>query len=209
MLFQGKTREGQPNDFAGFAVFGEEIQGHHGSVIQFRLPVAQGAGRDAHLFCRSVNRSNQLFVIDNGKLDLGRAELGHAPFGGRSRGDMEVIGVQNGMRTGDDDRVRLQVRYEFRSPFKRVDGGLDTFFFPVAHFGKDEGRMGDLYCAENCHGKNSFLPYRYSIDGTGCLSGQVPIIIVRTHSCNKGTLSYGVTIYPDYYYTAKYEVRHL
>ena len=79
----------------------------------------------------------------------------------------------------------------------------------VAHFGKDEGRMGDLYCAENCHGENSFLPYRYSIDGTGCLSGRVPIFIVRTHACNKVTLPNGVTIYPDYYYTAKYAVWHL
>ena len=103
----------------------------------------------------------------------------------------------------------MECGLETMTPFKCVDGGLDSFFFPVAHFGKDEGRMGDLYCAENCHGENSFLPYRYSIDGTDCLSGQVPIIIVRTHSCNKGTLSYGVTIYPDYYYTAKYEVRHL
>ena len=85
MLFQGKTGKGQPYDFAGFAVFCEKIQGHHGSVIQFRLPVAQGAGRDARLFCRSINRANQLFVIDNGKLDLGRAELGHAAFGGRPR----------------------------------------------------------------------------------------------------------------------------
>ena len=80
MLFQGKTGEGQPYDFAGFAVPGKEIQGHHGSVIQFRLPVAQGAGGDARLFCRSINRANQLFVIDNAKLNLGRAELGHRSF---------------------------------------------------------------------------------------------------------------------------------
>ena len=53
------------------------------------------------------------------------------------------------MGTGNDDRVRLQFRYEFCGSFKCVDGGLDTFFISVAYFRKDQGRMGDLYCAED------------------------------------------------------------
>ena len=61
------------------------------------------------------------------------------------------------MGTGDDDRVRIQIRNEFRGGFVCVDGGLDAFFFPVPYFRNNERRVGHLYCAENCHGKDSFL----------------------------------------------------
>ena len=60
------------------------------------------------------------------------------------------------MGAGDDDRVRLQVRNKFCGRVKGINCGLDSFFFPMAHFRKDQGRMGNLYCAEDCHGEGSF-----------------------------------------------------
>ena len=156
MLFQGKAGQGQPYDFAVTAVFGEKIEWYHGSVVQLRLPVAQRACRDAFFFCCRFHGFHQFFIIGAGKFQLRRAELGHVAFGGSPRRDMEIIGIQNGMGTGDDHRVRVQVRNELCGGIKCVNRCLDPFFFPMSHFRNDERRMGNLYCAKDCHGKNSF-----------------------------------------------------
>jgi hypothetical protein len=68
------------------------------------------------------------------------------------------------MGAGNDNRVRLQICYEFCGRFKCVDSGLDAFFFPVTYFGKDKGRVGDLNCAEDCHGETPFCIAVYKLN---------------------------------------------
>ncbi len=134
----------------------EEVEGQKGAVIQGRVTLPQRSGLEARRLRLLDKRSAQLCIVFYLKAGLRRAEGGHAAGRARAGGDVEVVGVHNGMGRGDHQDLWLPIRHLFGGGAVGIDGGLDLPLLAPADSGDDEGRVGDDDGSNHWHRDRSF-----------------------------------------------------
>ena len=99
----------------------------------------------------AFDRLDQLRIVLLSKGGLRCVEAGEAALGAPAGGDVKVIRIQCGVRTGEDDRLRGQRRDIFRHTCISRPRGFDLTFAPAPHRRYDHWGMGDHVSRCNGH----------------------------------------------------------
>ena len=102
-MLQGReTGQAHPHDGTVHPRLPEEGEGDADAVIQRRVLLPQGPGPEALGLGQADELGAQGLVVARPQLHLGRAEGGHASGGPLTGGDVEIVGVADGVGGGQD-----------------------------------------------------------------------------------------------------------
>ena len=119
----------------------QEAQRDHRAVIERRIASAQRPRIESSFACDGRERLGERRVVLSANFDLGCAELREASCAFVARRDMEIVGVHDGVRTRDDDRIRLEGSRLLHRPFISVYRQLNLAFLALADFRQNDRRM--------------------------------------------------------------------
>ena len=142
VLQWGESGQADAQDRAVHPRIPEEVQGEEGPVVQGGVLFSQCPGLDTGCFCLADKLLPQFSVISDVQHGLGRTESRHIARCALAGGDVEIVGVHDGVGGGDNQHLRCPRCHLLRGGVVCVDGGLNLRFPSTSYGGDDDGRVG-------------------------------------------------------------------
>ena len=158
MLRQGQGAEADAQELVVLPELAGKPEGHHDPVVQGLVLFPQGPGGEALLGRQLFHGLRQLRVVFLPEAHFRRPEGGKGALGLPAGGDMEPVGIHDGVGAGNDDGVRLQGGDLPRHAGIGFSGLFDLPFAAPPHLGHDQGRMGHHEGCKNGHGLSLLRP---------------------------------------------------
>ena len=110
VIRQGQTRKSDADDpvICRIHIAVEKIEGDHGPVIQFRIPLSHGACRKFIPVAKSAQRMDKLIVVAGTDRNIPCAESSEIALRIDTRGDMKIITIHHTVGRCDHHRLRIQ-----------------------------------------------------------------------------------------------------
>ena len=129
----------------------DKIQRHHAPVIQPALALPQRSGRKLVFRGKQTDLIQKILVISFIKRDPRCAEIRKRPLRSPAGRDMEIVGIHNAVRAGDNDRLGLQRRDLLRRLLISAGRFLDLRLRSPPDIRNDHGRMRHHKSSQDRH----------------------------------------------------------
>ena len=163
VIGQRQAGQADAHDLAAGIVLPDEPQRHHRAMVQRRVPFAQRTCGETGRVCQRADSPDELRIVLLRKAHQRRVELAEGALRATARRDVEIVRVHHGMRTGDENRIRLE-RGNFRSDLLvRARRFRHLRLAAPADGRNDHGRVRDHKSSKNRHVIASFIHLYHTI----------------------------------------------
>ena len=136
-----KSGQPHPHDRTIDPRLAQKVEWDQDTVVQLRVPLAQGSSFQARIPGPAYDLLAQRSVIPRFNPHLGRTKGRHIAHRTAAGGNLEIVPVQNGVRRGHNEHIRIPAGHLRRRSTHSLAGGGDFTFPSLPHFRQQHRRM--------------------------------------------------------------------